>query len=273
MARLPISPAAVRRLLREIESSRRRPHILAIGGADELVPVLQQQFFRGGADRGAVRAGGPEGADVYVHVLAGEPGRHDEAVLRRAWRARVPAIAVAVGPARDDFPIPYVLATDIVVVRAGRGFPLEAIARAIAGRLGEHGAPLAGRIPLLRETVCDALVESFARRNAVVAAAVWIPGADLPVLTLNQLRLVLRLAQAYGEESGPERLPELVATLGFGFGLRSVARGLLDLVPIAGWTVKSAVAYGGTLAVGEAARQRFELAPTPPRAATGPAAP
>jgi uncharacterized protein (DUF697 family) len=82
------------------------------------------------------------------------------------------------------------------------------------------------------------------------------------VLALNEIRLVLRLAQAYGEESGAERLPELVATLGAGFGLRALARELLGFVTVAGWAVKGAVAYGGTRALGEAARQRFELAPT-----------
>lgn len=264
MAGLPVSPAAVRKLLGEIESSGRGEHFLAIGGANELAPVLQQQFFRGGADRGAVRAAGPQGADAYVHVLAGAPGADDVALLRRARRGRVPAIAVVEGSAGGGFSIPYVLATDVVLVAAGGAFPLEEIARVLARRLGEDGAPLAGRIPLLREAVCDTLIDSFARKSGAVAAAVWVPGADLPILTLEQLRLVLRLAQAYGEDSGRERLPELAATLGAGFGLRAVARELLDLVPVAAWAVKGAVAYAGTRTLGEAARRRFELASTQP---------
>lgn len=261
MPRSPISLAAVRRLLTEIESSGRREHVLAVGGASELAPVLRQQFLRGGADPAAVRLGEPEGADVYVHVISGEAGSDHEALLRRARRARVPVIAVVVGMVGDD-PIPYVLATDVVPVAADRGFPLETIARAIAARLGEYGAPLAGRVPLLRAAVSEQLVESFARKNGLVGAAVFIPGADLPVLALNEIRLVLRLAQAYGEESGVERLPELVVTLGAGFGLRALARELLGFVTVAGWALKGAIAYGGTRAVGEAARVRFELAPT-----------
>jgi len=270
--RLPVSPAAIRRLLSEIESSGGGEHVLAVGGASELAPVLRQQFLRGRADPAAVRVGGPEGADVYVHVLAGEPSEQDAAVLRRATRARVPVIAVAVGPAGDGGAIPYVLATDIVGARGGGRFPLEAIARAIAVRLGEDGAPLAARVPLLREAVCEQLVASLARKNGWLA--VWIRGANLPVLTLNELRLVLRLAQAYGVDNVRRRLPELAATLGAGFGLRALARKLLDLAPVAGWAVKGAVAYGGTRALGEAARQRFAPAATPPPpAAAGPAAP
>jgi uncharacterized protein (DUF697 family) len=258
VTRSPVSLAAVRRLLTEIELSGRHEHVLAVGGARELAPVLRQQLLRGRADPAAVRLGEPAGADVYVHVLERESGAEDEAVMRRARRARVPVIAVVVDEAGDD-PIPYVLATDIVPVSTGQGFRLETIARAIAARLGERGAPLAGRVPLLREAVSEQLVESFARKNGLVGAAVFIPGADLPVLALNELRLVLRLAQAYGQAGGVERLPELVATVGAGFGLRALARELLGFVTIAGWAVKGAVAYGGTRTLGEAARARFAL--------------
>jgi uncharacterized protein (DUF697 family) len=270
--RLPLSLAALRRLVAQVASSGEGEHVLAVGGVSELAPVLRQQFFRGGADPAAVRLGDPEGADVYVHVLAGAPTEDDQTMLRRARRARVPIVAVVAGSAGDDPVIPYVLATD--VVRAGQSFPLDAIARTIATRLGERGAPLAARVPLLRQAVCEQLVESLARRNGLLAAAAWGPGSDLPVLTLNELRLVLRLAQAYGEDSGTDRLPELAAALGAGLGLRAVARRVLEERPVAAWAVKSAIAYGGTLALGQAARQRFELAPKlRPRASTARAAP
>lgn len=270
---LPVSAGAVRKLLREVAAPWPGEHVLAAGGADELAPELRQQLLRGPAEPGAVRLGDPEGADVYVHVLAAAPGDEDVRILRRAWRARVPAIAVAVGCA-DATAIPYVLATDVVWVGAGRPFPLEAIADAIAARLGEHGAPLAARVPLLREAVSDQLVASFARKNGIVAAAVWTPGADLPLLALNEVRLLLRLAQAHGAAVDVrDRLPEVAATIGAGFGLRALARELLDLVPGAGWVLKAAVAYGGTRALGQSARLRFALAPTPPRGAASRDAP
>jgi uncharacterized protein (DUF697 family) len=270
---LPVSAGAIRKLLQEIESSARGEHVLAVGGADELAPVLRQQLLRGRAPAGAVRLGGPEGADAYVHVLAGAPREEDVAVLRRAGRTRVPTILVAVGGREDAAGIPYVLATDVVRVAEGEGFPLDTVARAIAARLGEDGAPLAARVPLLRDAVCEQLIGAFARKNGLVAAAVWIPGADLPVLTLNELRLVLRLAQAHGVDDVRRRLPELAATLGAGFGLRALAREALDLVPGAGWAVKGALAYAGTRALGEAARRRFALGSTPPRVAAARAEP
>lgn len=270
---MPVSPAALRGLLREIETSSHGEHVLAVGGAGELAAVLRRELLRDAADPASVRQGEPDGAVAYLHVLAGEPGEGDVAILRRARRGRVPAVVVAASPDGGGDPIPYVLPTDVVRVEAGRGFPLEALARVLAARLGERGAPLAARLPCLREAVCEQLVASCARRNALLAAAVWVPGADLPALTLNEVRLVLRLAQAYGRDDVRERLPELAATLGLGFGLRAVARELLDLVPVAGWAVKGAVAYAGTRGLGEAARRRFEPAPTPRPAAASPAAP
>lgn len=273
MIALPVSAGAIRKLLREVESSGGGEHVLAVGGARELTPALRQQLLHGPAEPGAVRLGEPRRASVYVHVLTGEPGVDDLRALRRAARERVPVVAVAVGAGPGAPAIPYVLATDVVRTDAGRDFPLEAIAQTIAARLGERGAPLAARVPILREAVCERLVASFARRNAIVAAAAWLPGADFPLLALNQLRLVLRLAQAHGAAAPRERLPELAATLGAGFGLRALARELLDRVPGAAWLLDGAVAYAGTRVLGEAARLRFELEPMPRRAAAGRAAP
>lgn len=259
---LPVSAGAIRKLLVEVAATGRREAILAVGGASELAPVLRQQLLRGRAEPGAVQLGAPDGADVYVHVLAGELRDEDVALLRRASRAQVPAIAVAVGFAAETA-IPYVLATDVVWVGTGEAFPLEAIARTVAARLAEHGSPLAARVPLLREAVSEQLIASLSRRNGLVAAAVWIPRADLPILALNELRLVLRVAQAHGAaREVRDLLPELAATLGVGFGLRALARELLDRVPAAGWALRGAIAYGGTRALGEAAQIRFGRAPT-----------
>ena len=273
-----IGVGSIRALLKEVESSSRGTSWLAVGGARELAGVLRRELERG-AQHGAVRSGdAPEGAAVLVYVLGREPDAEDEQALRRVSRAGVPAVAVVAGPVAEEVSIPYVLATDVIRVGAGEGFPLERIATAVAARLGEAGAPLAARVPLLRGPVCDVLIASFARKNGLLAAAVFVPGADLPLLTLNQLRLVLRIAQAHGQDVGRDRLPEVAATLGAGFGFRTAARELLDLVPVAGWAVKGAVAYAGTRTLGEAAVRRFEVgagngdgdgpspSPTPPPA-------
>ena len=70
---------------------------------------------------------------------------------------------------------------------------------------------------------------------------------------------MLRIALAYGERLDRNRAGELRSgVVGAGFGFRAVARELLDLVPVAGWAVKGAIAYAGTQAIGEAAVRYFE---------------
>lgn len=255
----PVGIGVLRGLLKEVQESGRDERPLVVGGARELAVVLRKELGRNGA-RSAIRDGDdPEGAAVLVYVLGRAPSEEDRRALRRARRARVPIVAVAAGQFDDGATIPFVLATDVVRVGVGEGFPLEAIARVVATRLGEEGAPLAARLPQLRGAVCERLVASCARKNAIVAGAVFVPGADLPVLARNQVRMLLRLDQAYGLELDPRtRGPEVLAVLAAGFGLRAAAGELLDLVPVAGWLVKGAVAYAGTRALGEAAIRRLE---------------
>jgi uncharacterized protein (DUF697 family) len=242
-----VAPRALLGALREVRGgTERRP--VAIGGARELVPLLARELREGG-DTLAVREGSPAGAAVFVWI-----GKADEDALRAASLAHVPIVGVTEGES-----LPYVLDTDLVAVRPGEGLPVAGVARAIAAALGDRGAGIAGRLPVLRDAVVDELIRSCARKNAVVAAAVWIPGVDMPVLTLNQVRLVLRIGQAYGREVDRSRLPDLLGVVGAGFGFRTVARELLDFVPFAGWAAKGAIAYAGTKAVGEAARLRFSV--------------
>jgi uncharacterized protein (DUF697 family) len=247
----------LRALVKEVSIVAGAP--LAVGGARELAPVLRRELGRGAAPGGIRSDDAPEGAAVLVYVLAHEPSPEDEAALQRARRARVPIVAVA---GARGLAVPFVLATDVVPVSPGEGFPLERIARVVAARLGEDAAPLAAKVPLLRRAVGRQLVADFSRRNGVLGAAVFVGGADLPVLTLNQARLLLRLEQAYGLEIDPrERLPELAATLGGGLGLRAAARRLVEHAPVARWAIQGAVAYLGTRALGEAAVVRLEAGP------------
>jgi uncharacterized protein (DUF697 family) len=80
----------------------------------------------------------------------------------------------------------------------------------------------------------------------------------MPVMTLNQVRMVLKMAAAYGQDIGVERAGEILSVLTAGLGLRTLAREALDFVPVAGWALKGAVGYSGTLAIGTAAQAYFE---------------
>jgi uncharacterized protein (DUF697 family) len=226
--------------------------------------VLRRDLSRGAAPGSIVDDAGVEHAAALVYVLAGPASADDERILRTASLARVPVVCVVADPAARG-PVPYVLATDVVRVPPGSGFPLDEIADVLAHRLGEEGTALAARVPVLRPAVCEALIAQISRQNGIIGAAAFVPGADLPALTLNQLRLVLRLAAAHGLPVDEARLPEVLGVVGGGLGLRALARQLLGGVPVAGWALKGAIAYAGTRAIGEAALRVFAA-----RAATRP---
>ena len=242
-----LGPLSVISVVRELRRRGGDPRPLSVAGARELVPILAREL-RAGGEAAAVVENVLENVSALVWV-----GPADAEQLHTADRAGVPIVAVT-----DADEVPYVLATDLVRVPPGQGFPIDEIVDAVARKLGESGTALAARLPSLRGAVCDELIRSFSKKNAIVAAAVFIPGVDMPVLTLNQARVVLRIALAYGQEIDKERAVELLGVVGAGFGMRAVARELLDLVPVAGWAVKGAVAYTGTKAIGEAAVRYFE---------------
>jgi uncharacterized protein (DUF697 family) len=262
---LPLSLGAVYGVVKELSKTRDRPLLVAGKLASELARELAA-----GGDASAVRTGGsPEDVEALVYVVGDEVAAEDERVLKLAHRARVPTIVVAAGRTAPER-IPFVLATDVVRAEPGHGFPVAAIAHVLAAKLGEDATSLARHLPVLRDAVCTQLIESFARKNGLVAAAVFIPGVDLPVLTLNQIRLVLRICAAYGLPVDNSRAPEILATVGAGLGFRAVARELLDFVPVAGWALKGTVAYLGTKALGEATVRYCEarIKPQPPAAAS-----
>ena len=266
MRRLPLHPAAVYGVVKEIKAAAEDLSPLLVAGAEgpatELVAALAE-----GGDTSALRdLSGREvtkydlqGASLLLYVVAGEkPTAEDEQALKLADRSDVDAVCVLVGASSTPVDIPYVPATRVVAIPPGRPLPVDRIAELVASVTEETGYALAARLPVLREAVVDAIVRRFARQNGVLGVAIFIPGADFPVLTLNQLRMVFRIAAAHGEQIDRERIPELLAVVGAGLGFRTVAREALGFVPGLGWAIKGGIAYVGTKALGKAATAYFE---------------
>ena len=266
MRRLPLHPAAVYGVVKEIKAAAEDLSPLVVAGAEgpasELVAALAE-----GGDTSALRDfSGREvtrydlqGAALLLYVVSGEkPSAEDEQVLKLADRNDVDAVCVLVGAESTPVDIAYVPATRVVAVPPGRPLPVDRIAELVASLTDETGYALAARLPVVREAVVEAIVRRFARQNGVLGVAIFIPGADFPVLTLNQLRMVFRIAAAHGEEIDRERIPEVLAVVGAGLGFRTVAREALGFVPGLGWAIKGGVAYAGTKALGKAATAYFE---------------
>jgi uncharacterized protein (DUF697 family) len=123
---------------------------------------------------------------------------------------------------------------------------------------GNGAAALAVRLPAVRRAYCDHVVLANASQNAVIGAVVIIPGADMPAMTANQIRMVLKIAAVYGEQIGFDRALEILSVVGTAFVFRTLARQALDFVPGFGWALKGAVGFTATVALGEAAIAYFE---------------
>ena len=139
---------------------------------------------------------------------------------------------------------------------------------AILRLLPNHELSAGRAYPGLRPTAAQKLILNTSKVNAGYAAgtgvAQMIPGlgipfavADMVILTKNQVVMAYRLGMLMGETGTlAEILPKVAAVVGAGFMWRQVARELVGFLPL-GVALKTAVAYAGTYATGQAVYQYF----------------
>lgn len=161
-------------------------------------------------------------------------------------------------------------------------YVVPAIARdALRGRLFAHliecckGVEIAvgRRLPVLRESVAAKLTRDAATNALKVAlasavvdhipvigllAGVFASAGDMVAITGIQMMLMLHIEAAYGKDPDVQRLWQLLPVIGGGFGWRSLARELSGFIPVAGIGIKGAIAYAGTIVVGEGVTFYYE---------------
>ena len=115
----------------------------------------------------------------------------------------------------------------------------------------------------MRRHIAKEAINNTAMQNGAIGLVLIIPGADLPVMTLNQAKMILQIAAAYGQHMNKDRVKELAAVVGGGFAFRSIARTAIGFVPVLGWVIRGVVGYSGTLAMGYAALEYFERGGSP----------
>ena len=67
--------------------------------------------------------------------------------------------------------------------------------------------------PFVRRPLSLDAVRATSVQNAGVGVVVFIPGADMPIMTLNQAKMLLQIAAAYGQPLSAERIKELAASV------------------------------------------------------------
>ena len=219
-----LSPMAVWGLVKELRTAAEdtRPLLVERGARRA---AREGARARRGARRGARRRPRSRTRPCSCACSAGAPTEEDERELaRRSGRG---CRSSPSRPATEVFDIPYVLATDVVMCQPGAGFPVEEIAAAVArpARRGRHGAggarARAARAGVRRADRAVLAPERDHRRRGLRPRR----GLRGPDAEPDPARASPRRG-ARGRDR-PERLPEVLATVGAGFGFRAVARQLL----------------------------------------------
>jgi uncharacterized protein (DUF697 family) len=199
------------------------------------------------------------GTDAVIAVAgSGQVGLRENLAAPR--RMGVPVVVAALGDDLHENVLADALMqpTADLCVRQEPDEVIECVGSWLADSLGSKRLALAHNFSFMRRAVAEDAVKTTAWQNALVGAIALIPGADMPIMTANQAKMLLQIAAAYGEPLGVDRIKELAAVVGGGFLFRAVARQALVVVPVLGWAVKGGIGYTGTVAMGKAAIAYFE---------------
>jgi uncharacterized protein (DUF697 family) len=208
--------------------------------------------------------------EVRAIIFLGKPGDAGGADFTSLSMLRVPILALTVDaqatPSSPSAPPQAGCCSEYVVPALAREplrtrfFPhLVESARGVEIAVGRN-------LPVLRETVAAKLTRDAANNALKVALASAVvdhiplvgivlgpfaSAGDMVAITGIQVMLMLHIEAAYGQDPDMQRTWQLLPVIGGGFGWRTLARELVGFVPLAGIAIKGAIAYAGTIVVGE----------------------
>ncbi|HEY9084580.1 MAG TPA: hypothetical protein VIN40_01360 [Candidatus Tyrphobacter sp.] len=276
LVRKGIDPSAV-------SAHVRKPFRFLLCGDPALVADLRTMLLSGHADAtippeaaacletiGANTANAPPGEEARAILFLGRPGDFAGADFSKLSPLDLPILGVTVDPGTP----PSGPATP-PLRGAWAEYVVPALsAQALRARLFPHlvecarGVEIAvGRaLPPLRESVAAKLTRDAAGNSLKVAIASAVvdhipvvglvlgamaSAGDMVAITGIQIVLLMHIEAAYGKDPDVQRLWKLLPVIGGGLGWRTLARELSGFVPVAGIAIKGAIAYAGTIVVGE----------------------
>jgi uncharacterized protein (DUF697 family) len=269
--RIPGIPVDVNEMMStgtKVRDERERPVRLTVfidvAAPDELVVAVEEALRPETANArivaDVVKPGEVSAADSHSDAIIGIAGLGDTlaATLATSREGFAPTVAVAVADDRER--VASILQHPIVdtVVGDDADEAVGALGHWLADRLEGKDLALAANFGFMRRAIAEDAVKKTAFQNALIGTVTVIPGADMPLMTANQGKMILQIAAAYGEPLGAERIKELAVVVGGAFILRAIARQGLTFLPGFGWAIKGAIGYTGTLAMGKAAVEYFD---------------
>ncbi len=265
MAKLPVNVSKVREAFQEVSDVSGRSATLLLAGDSGLV-TLAQERFAGGGPTPATFIGSPREltslstypGELLVVLIPSE--REAETMAALDWTKVQGTAVLAVDEGRQATGIITHLSERTVRLSFSDASSGWARLFAACANVADRDLVALGRryVPL-REYAARRVVHRTAGQNALIGLLVFLPGADMPAMTVNQIKMVLNLASLYGQKIDADRALELVGVIGLSFGFRAIARRVVALVPGFGWLYKALVGYGATSLVGAAAQKYFEV--------------
>jgi uncharacterized protein (DUF697 family) len=268
--------------VRSVQAHTRKPFRFLLCGDPALIAELRTLLLSGHAGDaipldsaacletivpGATTIGEP--GEVRATIFLGRRGDLAGADIASLKLLKVPLLALTVdadSPASGPSPpAPGAWAEYVVPAIArdalrGRVFPhLVECARGVEIAVGR-------RLPCLREAVAAKLTRDAAGSALKVSLAsavvdhipvvglvlgAFASAGDMVAITGIQIVLMLHIEAAYGRDPDLQRIWQLLPIVGGGFGWRTLARELSGFIPVAGIAIKGAIAYAGTIVVGE----------------------
>jgi uncharacterized protein (DUF697 family) len=240
-----------------------RLFVLALAGDPEYVSAAREIALGPGST--------PERAGAAEPFLFGVSPPYSEADENRLRHADL-LVSLPGGPGLTDF-----RPADTIRLDQAENLPAHVLARRPDLRIA-----IARRLPGFRSAAAEQLIREVSRVNAEFATISGlsdsipfltplfpaVAGADILVLTKNQILMIFRLAAIYGEHLDVKsRTREILPIIGGAFGWRTLARQVLGLIPGGlGLPARAGIAYSGTYTVGRAAQMAFDQGRRPTRA-------
>lgn len=255
------------RFMEERSQPVRLTVFVEVDAPDELIDAVREQLRPTTAAASlAVEVAEPgkppavaQGSDVVIALAgSGTAGLYD--ALDTPRRMRLPLAVVALGDYSREQALADALRqpTADLLVKDTAAEAVERLGAWLSDNVASKKLAMAHNFAFMRRAVAEDAVRTTAWQNGIVGVVTPIPGADMPIMTANQIKMLLQIAAAYGQPLNADRVKELGAIVAGGYLLRTLAREALTLVPVLGWAVKGGIAYSGTVAMGKAAVKYFE---------------
>ena len=219
--------------------------------------------------------GGPpvDPTDARAVLFFGSPGDRSGAPVEALTALKLPvftvladaSVAATSGPAQapaagtiEDYVVPSI---EFELLRARLLPHLIDVCKGVEIAVGR-------RLPALRTTVAAKLTRDAALNALKVSGAsavidnvpfvgaflgAFVSAGDMMAITGIQMMLMLQIRATFGKDPDVAQMWELLPVVGGGFGWRALARELSGFIPVGGILIKSAIAYAGTVVVGEGA--------------------